>query len=74
MRYLVELVTPKGGSVLDPFCGSGSTGMACVEASMSFTGCESDPNYVAIARKRIEAWQQKTQPNNNFKDLFDAAD
>jgi site-specific DNA-methyltransferase (adenine-specific) len=74
MRYLVELVTPKGGSVLDPFCGSGSTGMACVEADMSFTGCESDPNYVAIARKRIEAWQQKTQPNNNFKDLFDAAD
>ena len=70
MRYLLELVTPQGGKVLDPFAGSGSTGMAAVEASMSFTGCESDPNYVAIARKRIEAWQQK---NNNFKDLFDAS-
>ena len=71
MRYLVELVTPKGGKILDPFCGSGSTGMAAVEADMCFTGCELDPDYVAIANKRIEAWQQKTQPDNNFNQLFD---
>ena len=74
MRYLVELVTPKGGKVLDPFTGSGSTGMAAVEASMCFTGCELDPNYVAIANKRIEAWYTRTQPDNNFKDLFDATE
>ncbi len=74
MRYLIKLVTPEGGSVLDPFTGSGSTGMAAVEASMSFTGCELDPNYVAIANKRIEAWYTRTQPDNNFKDLFDATE
>ena len=71
MRYLIQLVTPKGGSVLDPFTGSGSTGMAAVEADMCFTGCELDPNYVAIANKRIEAWYTRTQPDNNFKELFD---
>lgn len=71
MKYLIQLVTPEGGSVLDPFCGSGSTGMAAVEADMCFTGCELDPNYVAIANKRIEAWYTRTQPDNNFNQLFD---
>jgi hypothetical protein len=73
MRYLIKLVTPKGGKVLDPFTGSGSTGMAAVEASMCFTGCELDPAYVAIANKRIQAWYTRTQPDNNFKELFDAS-
>jgi site-specific DNA-methyltransferase (adenine-specific) len=73
MRYLIQLVTPKGGRVLDPFTGSGSTGMAAVEADMCFTGCELDPNYVAIANKRIQAWYTRTQPNSIFKELFDAS-
>lgn len=69
MKWLVKLVTPKGGTVLDPFTGSGSTGMAAVELGHNFIGCELDPAYVDIANKRISAW---TTPNNNFEELFDA--
>jgi DNA modification methylase len=65
MKYLIKLVTPAGGSVLDPFCGSGSTGMAAVELGYDFTGCELDPDYVDIATKRITAWGNKTDLNNN---------
>ena len=65
MKYLVKLVTPEGGKVLDPFCGSGSTGMAAVELGHDFTGCELDPDYVDIANKRITAWKAKTDLNNN---------
>lgn len=36
MRYLVRLVTPKGGVVMDPFCGSGTTGVACREEGFGF--------------------------------------
>jgi len=55
MRYLVQLVTPQGAHVLDPFCGSGSTGMACKELARQFTGIDLDNNYCAIARRRIRA-------------------
>ncbi len=65
MKYLVKLVTPVGGKVLDPFTGSGSTGMAAVELGYDFTGCELDPDYVDIANKRITAWKNKTDLNNN---------
>ena len=60
MKYLVKLVTPAGGKVLDPFTGSGSTGMAAVELDYDFTGCELDPDYVDIANRRITAWKNKT--------------
>ena len=56
MKYLIKLVTPPNSRVLDPFCGSGSTGMAAVELGHEFVGCELDPNYVAIANKRIHSW------------------
>ena len=55
MKYLVQLVTPQGAHVLDPFCGSGSTGMACKELGNTFTGIEQDKNYVTIAQQRIDA-------------------
>ena len=71
MSYLVKLVTPEGGKVLDPFNGSGSTGMACVEHGFDYTGCELDPAYVEIATKRIEAWDKHIQPKNNYNELFD---
>lgn len=54
MRWLVRLVTPPGGLVLDPFAGSGSTGKACKLEGFRFIGCELDPEYAAIARARIE--------------------
>ena len=52
MRYLVRLVTPPGGLVLDPFAGSGSTGKAAVLEGFRFVGIERDPEYVAIAEAR----------------------
>lgn len=53
MRYLVRLVTPLGGLVLDPFMGSGSTGKAATLEGMSFTGIDLSAEYVEIARQRI---------------------
>lgn len=54
MAYLVRLVTPPGGVVLDPFMGSGSTGKACMREGFRFIGCELSPEYMEIARARIE--------------------
>ncbi len=53
MRYLVRMVTPPGGLVLDPFTGSGSTGRAAMLEGMRFIGCELSPEYAKIARARI---------------------
>jgi len=53
MQYLVRLVTPKGGTVLDPFCGSGSTGKACVYEGFDFIGIEKEKEYCKIAESRI---------------------
>ena len=55
MRYLCRLVTPKGGLVLDPFTGSGSTGKAAMLEGFRFIGAEMNPEYVAIAKARIES-------------------
>jgi len=72
MKYLIRLVTPPGGQVLDPFAGSGSTGCAAVELGMNFVGIELDPAYIDIAHKRILAWYQHTHPTT-FQDLFHCA-
>ena len=56
MKYLVTLVTPKEGKVLDPFNGSGSTGMAVKEFGGEYTGIDLDPHYIEISTKRIAAW------------------
>lgn len=53
MQYLCRLVTPKNGTVLDPFMGSGSTGKAAVREGFSFIGIEREAEYVEIAKKRI---------------------
>ena len=53
MRYLCRLVTPPSGTVLDPFMGSGSTGMAAEAEGFDFVGIELDPDYFAIAEQRI---------------------
>ncbi len=57
MRYLCRLVTPRGGLVLDPFAGSGSTGRAALMEGFQFIGIELDPEYAAIAEARIRAVQ-----------------
>lgn len=53
MRHLVRLVTPPGGSVLDPFAGSGTTGVACVLEGLKFVGVELSEEYCDIAARRI---------------------
>lgn len=58
MRYLVRLVTQPGGTVLDPFTGSGSTGKAAVLEGFEFIGIEREVEYVAIAEARIAEAQR----------------
>ena len=55
MRWLVKLVTPINGTVIDPFLGSGTTGMACVYEQRGFIGIEKEAEYLEIARARIAA-------------------
>ena len=71
MRYLIRLVTPPNSTVLDPFCGSGSTGMAAVELGHEFIGCELDPRYVSIAETRIRAWNTPDPTGTTFEELFE---
>lgn len=53
MRHLCRLVTPRGGTILDPFCGSGSTGKAAVLEWCNFVGIDLEAEYTAIAERRI---------------------
>lgn len=61
MRHLVRLVTPPGGLVLDPFAGSGSTGVAAKLERMRFLGIEQDAGYAALAQARVDG----TTPTQN---------
>ena len=54
MEYLIKMVTPTNGIVLDPFMGSGTTGVACVLNDFEFVGIDLDKDYCEIARARIE--------------------
>jgi DNA modification methylase len=58
MRWLCRLVTPPGGTILDPFTGSGTTGCAAVLEGFDFIGIEREPEYVAIAEARIAWWAE----------------
>ena len=60
MRWCLEMAgVPKGATVFDPFMGSGTTGVACVQTGRNFIGCEIDPGYFAIAKRRIELAQMQ---------------
>ncbi len=54
MEYLCRLITPPGGVILDPFMGSGSTGVACKNLGFEFIGIEKEKEYVEISRRRIK--------------------
>lgn len=64
MSYLCRLITPHGGTVLDPWMGSGSTGRAAIEEGFSFIGIDLNPDYVTIASARIA---------HSFKKMTEAA-
>ena len=81
MRWLIRLVTPPAGTVLDPYAGSGTTGVACALEGFKFIGCELSPEYAAIARARIEhartypsQWEPDAdtpdEPNEDQLDMF----
>lgn len=81
MRYLTRLVTPPKGLVIDPFCGSGSGGVAAVLEGMRFVGLELEPLHVDFARARIAhviggTWQREVKPERPVEkkqpSLFDA--
>lgn len=58
MRYLVRLVTPPGGTVLDPFLGSGTTAVAAILEGFTWIGCEMTDDYLPIIRGRVQ-WAQR---------------
>jgi site-specific DNA-methyltransferase (adenine-specific) len=62
MRYLCRLITPPGGTILDPFMGSGSTGRGALLEGFSFVGIEMSPDYIAIAEKRIADAARSVEP------------
>jgi len=57
MRWLVALTTRRGETVLDPFMGSGTTGVAAVQQGRQFVGIEREPKYFEIACERIRQAQ-----------------
>jgi hypothetical protein len=68
LRYLVRLTkTPSGGVVLDPFAGSASTGVACIQENRDFIGIELEPSYVLIGEARLKHHYEKPVQ----KSLFD---
>lgn len=63
MQWCIELISKPGDTILDPFMGSGTTGVACVQLNRNFIGIEIDETYYRIAEKRIrEAQLQMVMP------------
>ena len=71
MKYLCRLVTPKGGTVLDPFMGSGSTGVSAKDEGFNFIGIELDGDYFNLSKHRIEKEQvlETEEPQSEIKQL-----
>jgi len=61
MEYLINMVSREGQVILDPFMGSGTTGMACKKLNREFVGIEMMPEYMEIARARIEGVKKEEQ-------------
>jgi DNA modification methylase len=59
MKWQIERYTKEGDTIFDPFMGSGTTGVACVQTGRNFIGCEIDEGYFKIAEKRIHDAQQQ---------------
>ncbi len=59
INYLTELITPAHGIILDPFMGSGTTGVSAILNGYKFVGIEKDPKYFSIAKKRIKGSMKK---------------
>jgi site-specific DNA-methyltransferase (adenine-specific)/modification methylase len=81
MKWCIEQLPANAHTILDPYMGSGTTGVACAQMGRAFIGCEIDPRYFDIACKRIEQAQRqsdmfiepKPAPRAEQVSLFDAA-
>ena len=71
MEYLCRLITPKNGIVLDPFMGSGTTGIAAANEGFRFVGIEREPDYFKIASARIEAAITEKEKTHQQGNLFE---
>jgi site-specific DNA-methyltransferase (adenine-specific) len=69
MRYLCRLITPPKGIILDPFMGSGSTGIGAKLEGFSFIGIEKEEDYCKIAEARINAWKPEGRINKKFNNI-----
>jgi site-specific DNA-methyltransferase (adenine-specific) len=87
MEYLVKLITPVGGVVLDPFMGSGSTLVAAKAKEFQYVGIERELTYHAIAEKRVaetdiekdyfdlmESLEEESSENTDCLDMMDGLD
>ena len=68
MSYLARLVTPKGGVIIDPFMGSGTTGVASAYEGFRFVGIEKNENYFETARDRIHEALIETKGGDLVRD------
>lgn len=73
MAYLVGMATRSGGTVLDPYCGSGTTGVAAVGEGMHFIGIEKESDSVRVARGRLEVALQARREVETRRAVFDLA-
>tara|TARA_R110000822_G_scaffold197781_4_gene335814 strand:- start:3873 stop:5003 length:1131 start_codon:yes stop_codon:yes gene_type:complete len=75
MRYLCRLVTPPNGVILDPFMGSGTTGIAASVEAFNFIGIEREEEYIEIAKNRISHWddeeEEKRREESNQTNIFE---
>ncbi len=64
VSLMIEIIKklPEGCTVLDPFTGSGTTGVACIQTGRNFIGCEIDPGYAEIARRRCKEAEEAIKP------------
>jgi site-specific DNA-methyltransferase (adenine-specific) len=73
MRWLVRLITPPDGAILDPFTGSGTTGIAAALEGFQFIGVEREAEYAAIAEARIAWWAANGRFGGTVKEILKAA-
>ncbi len=66
MRYLIKLVTPPGGVVLDPFLGSGTTAVAAILEGFDWIGCEKTEEYFIIIEGRVQWAEEQMQPSEEI--------
>ncbi len=73
LRWLVRMVTPPGGVVLDPFNGSGSTGCACALEGFDYIGIDMEAEYIKISEARIKWWHDQRTPTAAEAKAMDSA-